>query len=197
MSELKLDKDFWATRYQTGETGWDIGYPSTPIKEYIDQLEDKNLMILIPGCGKAYEAEYLFKQGFTNVYLIDLTEDAFTAFKERVPDFPAEHLIVGDFFEHQGKYDLIIEQTFFCAINPTLRSKYAQKMKELLNPSGKLAGLMFDAPLNTDHPPYGGNKEEYLGYFSPLFQIKTMEKAYNSIPPRAERELFVILRNDD
>lgn len=196
MSELKLDKDFWGSRYKTGETGWDIGYPSTPIKEYIDQLTDKNIKILIPGCGKAYEAEYLFQQGFNNVYLIDLTEKAFEAFKTRVPDFPQEHLIVGDFFEHQGQYDLIIEQTFFCAINPELRTKYVHKMKELLKPKSKLAGLLFDAELNKDHPPFGGSKEEYQQLFQPHFTIKTMEKAYNSIPPRADREIFVIFSND-
>lgn len=196
MSEIKLDKEFWGNRYNTGETGWDIGYPSTPIKEYIDQLIDKSIKILIPGCGKAYEAEHLFKQGFKNVYLIDLTEQAFEALKKRVPDFPADHLIVGDFFEHQGQYDLIIEQTFFCAIDPKLRPKYVQKMKELLKPGGKLVGLLFDAELNTDRPPFGGHKIEYQELFSPYFNIKTLETAYNSIEPRAGGELFVIFHNE-
>jgi hypothetical protein len=52
--ESKLDRDYWSKRYQTNETGWDVGTPSTPLKEYIDQLENKNIKILIPGCGNAY-----------------------------------------------------------------------------------------------------------------------------------------------
>ena len=32
-----LNSDFWTQRYKEGSTGWDIGYPSTPIKEYIDK----------------------------------------------------------------------------------------------------------------------------------------------------------------
>ncbi len=196
MSNLKLDKEFWNNRYKTGETGWDIGYPSTPIKEYIDQLGDKSLRILIPGCGKAYEAEYLYQQGFKNVYLIDLSELAFEEFKNRVPNFPTEHLIVGNFFDHENQYDLIIEQTFFCAIDPNLRSKYVKKVKELLKPKGKLAGLLFDTELNEDHPPFGGSQKEYQDLFSPHFSIKTMQKAHNSIEPRAEREVFVIFSND-
>ena len=37
-----MDKFFWNNRYHEKKTGWDIGHPSTPIKEYIDQLRDKD-----------------------------------------------------------------------------------------------------------------------------------------------------------
>ena len=53
-------KNYWTNRYSKAKTGWDIGYPSTPLKTYFDQLENKDLRILIPGAGNAYEAEYLF-----------------------------------------------------------------------------------------------------------------------------------------
>ena len=62
-------EEYWSKRYEEGQTGWDIGYPSTPIKTYIDQIKDKNLRILIPGAGNAYEAEYIFKEGFKNVFV--------------------------------------------------------------------------------------------------------------------------------
>ena len=38
----------------------------------------------------------------------------------------------------------MIEQTFFCAINPELRTKYAQQSSNILNPKGKLIGLLFN-----------------------------------------------------
>ena len=47
----KFNKEFWTKRYQDNEAGWDLGTISTPLKEYIDQLTDKNLRILIPGAG--------------------------------------------------------------------------------------------------------------------------------------------------
>ena len=59
-----MNDDFWSARYQQGNTGWDIGEISTPLKEYIDQLENMELKILIPGAGNSYEAEYLFNSGF-------------------------------------------------------------------------------------------------------------------------------------
>ncbi|MFN4234920.1 MAG: methyltransferase domain-containing protein [Bacteroidia bacterium] len=190
---IELNKDYWNNRYIQNETGWDIGYVSTPLKNYFDQIKNKDLRILIPGCGNGYEAEYLFKHGFKNVFIVDIAPEAVKRFKQRVPEFPNENIFLSDFFELKGSFDLIIEQTFFCALNPELRTKYVQKMHELLVPKGKLVGLLFNCELNTDHPPFGGFKDEYQSLFSPLFTIKTMETCYNSIEPRKDRELFIIL----
>lgn len=191
--EMELNDKFWDNRYINNETGWDLGKPSPPIKNYIDQLTNKELRILIPGCGNAYEAEYLFDKGFKNVFLIDLSATALSQFENRVPTFPKNHLICDDFFNHKEVYDIMIEQTFFCAINPNLRFEYAKHTSSILKPNGKLIGLLFDAPLNKEHPPFGGNKEEYLTYFTPYFSINVMETAKNSIEPRVGRELFINL----
>ena len=186
-----LDEQFWDDRYKSENTGWDIGYISTPLKEYFDQLENKNLNILIPGGGNSYEAEYLFKKGFKNVFVVDLSETALSNLLIRIPSFPKENLIHSNFFDLKKTFDLIIEQTFFCAINPKFRPQYAKKANALLKQNGKLVGLLFCIPLNEDHPPFGGNKEEYLAYFNPYFNIDIMEPAYNSIKSRMGNELFI------
>ena len=188
-----LTRDFWTNRYINNETGWDIGSISTPLKEYFDQLTNKKLKILIPGCGNAYEAEYLFHLGFKNVFVVDFSPIALSNLKKRIPDFPKNHLICDDFFNHDGLYDLIIEQTFFCAIHPTLREKYVSQTNKLLNTNGKLIGLLFNNHFNNDEPPFGGEKEEYLSLFSPTYNIDIIETAYNSIQPRANKELFIKL----
>ncbi len=187
----KLDQDFWTNKYQNQDMGWDIGYISTPLKEYIDQLENKDLKILIPGGGNSYEAEYLYKLGFKNVFVVDISVVPFENLLQREPNFPKENLILKDFFQLQGKYDLILEQTFFCALDPSLRKKYVEKIHELLTKDGKLVGLLFDAPLNETKPPFGGNKALYQAYFKTLFSFKYFETAYNSIPPRQGKELFI------
>ncbi len=189
-----LTEHYWNTRYINDDFGWDIGEVSLPLKTYIEQLSNKDLKILIPGAGNSYEAEFLFNKGFKNVFVLDFAEEPLQNIKKRLPKFPSEQLIHQNFFEHQGQYDLIIEQTFFCAINPSLRKQYAQHMKQLLKPNGKLVGLLFNDVLNTDKPPFGGNTEEYQTLFSPLFDIKIMEMAYNSIKPREGRELFVMMQ---
>jgi methyl halide transferase len=190
-----LSDNYWDNRYQNQQTGWDIGYPSTPLKEYFDQLTDKNLKILIAGCGNAYEAKYLLNNGFTDVTLVDISLILVNELKEKLRQFIENghcRVIHQDIFEHNDQYDLIIEQTLFCAIDPSLRKNYAQKMCELLKPSGKLVGLLFDKEF-VGGPPFGGSKEEYLTYFEPLFSIKTFEPCYNSIKPREGAELFMIL----
>jgi methyl halide transferase len=196
-------ENYWTDRYQTQNTGWDIGYPSTPLKEYIDQLPDKNISILIPGAGNAYEAEYLLTQGFANVFVMDISPIPLHNFKVRNPLFPDKQLIEANFFEHIGQYDLIIEQTFFCSFEPTKenREMYGRQMAALLKPHGKLVGLWFDIPLiegNIDKRPFGGSKKEYLQYLSPNFQKKIFETCYNSIEPRAGQELFgIFIKNNE
>jgi len=192
MKTDKLNVHFWEDKYQKETMGWNIGYPSTPIKTYIDQLKDKNIKILIPGAGNAYEAEYLHNNGFVNVWVIDLAKSPLDNLKKRVPNFPESHLIQGDFFNHNSQYDLIIEQTFYCALNPALRDDYVKKMTDLLVTKGKLIGLLFDFELTEQGPPFGGSANEYKKRFSKYFDIKVLEKAHNSINPRKGKELFVI-----
>lgn len=192
------EQEYWTKRYKEERTGWNIGYPSTPLKEYIDQLTDKDISILIPGAGNAYEAEYLWKQGFKKVFVMDISEFPLKQFQERNPDFPKAHLLLEDFFQHEMQYDLIIEQTFFCSFVPTdeNRNTYADQMAKLLKLKGKLVGVWFDTPLtgNLEKRPFGGNKELYLNYLEPIFETITFEKCYNSIPPRMGNELFGIFK---
>ena len=190
---LLLNKNFWNDKYVASETGWDVGKLTTPLKEYFDQLNNKKVKILIPGCGNAYEAEYLFKNKFSSTFILDYSEQALTNFINRVPNFSKKQLLNDNFFDTQGKYDIIIEQTFFCAIDRNRRRDYFVKMHDLLKPNGKLVGLLFDDSLNKNHPPFGGSKREYKELFDPYFNIKVFETAYNSINSRNGRELFMIL----
>jgi len=186
-----LNKEFWTQRYNEGTIGWDVGKASTPITTFIDQLANKELKILIPGAGNAYEAEYLWKKGFNDVYVLDISPVPLDNFKKRNPEFPEHQLLLMDFFELKNNFDLVIEQTFFCAIPRNLRPDYAKKMHEVIKPGGKLAGVLFGIEFEKEGPPFGGTKEEYIKYFEPYFDIKVYEEAYNSIKPRAGRELFI------
>ena len=190
---MDLSKEFWSSRYQEKDTGWDVGAISEPLKAYFDQLVDKELKILIPGCGNGHEAEYLFKNGFKNVHLLDFASEPLRNFQKRVSEFPASQLYCEDFFQHDAKYDLVVEQTLFCAINPELRMRYAEKAKDLLDKNGRLVGVLFEIE-SRDEPPFGGERVEYLNYFNSFFDEVIIEPCYNSIKPRDGRELFLIAR---
>ncbi|MCB9032338.1 MAG: methyltransferase [Chitinophagales bacterium] len=196
ITTIPLDANFWNERWISQETGWDIQSVSPPLKNYIDTITNKNAAILIPGCGNAYEAQYLLENGFANITVIDISAQLCQKIISQFEQYIGKQLtiICGDFFNHYGKYDYILEQTFFCALNPTLRKNYVAHMHQLLNTNGKLAGVLFNTSFpNVDLPPFGGNKEEYIDLFQNQFQIKHMENCYNSIEPRKDKELFVEL----
>lgn len=190
------DKQFWQKRYEDNLTGWDLQTVSPPIKAFFEKVKNKQAVILIPGCGYGYEAEYLYNNGFLNTHIIDICEKPLLEFQNRVPSFPRENIHLVDFFEYSGQFDFIIEQTFFCAIDPSLRSKYIDKISQLLKPNGKLIGLLFNKEFENG-PPFGGNKNDYLELFSQKFNSIKMENCINSIKPRLGSELFIEIKNED
>lgn len=194
--EQPLDANYWNNQYTSKNTGWDLGEVSPPIKSYIDTIQNKNISILIPGCGNTYEAEYLLQQGFANVTVIDIAPNLVKTIEQKFANNHNIKVVLGDFFEHVGNYDLIIEQTFFCALPPTLRQKYVYKMHQLLKPNGLLVGLLFNRTFEKN-PPFGGSKEEYEKLFKDAFIFKQLDVATNSATPRANTELFIEFEKND
>ena len=184
-----MNANYWSDRYQRKKTAWDLGEVSSPLVEIFKDIE-KNAKILIPGCGNAYEAEYLFNLGYKNVHIIDLAIEPLETFKKRNESFPLKQIILGDFFEHSGQYDFIIEQTFFCAIQPALRTNYVLKTHELLKPKGELLGVLFDRDFEGG-PPFGGRKEDYKTLFSEVFEEVKIQNSLHSIQPRLGAEVTI------
>lgn len=186
-----LSANYWNERYINHASHWDLGMVSPPLKTYIDQLERKDIAILIPGAGNSYEAVYLMEQGFTNITVIDFAPALIESLQLKYSDKHSIQFIEANFFNWEGQYDLILEQTFFCAIDPALRGQYVKHMADLLKPHGKLVGLLFNRAFEVS-PPFGGDLESYQQLFDPYFSFKTLEACYNSVSPRANTELFFI-----
>src|SRR5258708_18070706 len=196
--------NYWDDRYLHQDTAWDMGEISPPLKAYFEQLPSKWISILIPGCGNSYEAAWLLKQGFTHITLIDISEWLVTKLREKFRDYAAPspaanaplysaplNLIAGDFFGLTGQYDLIIEQTFFCALDPSQRKEYVEKMGDLLHPGGKLAGLVVNREFDGG-PAFGGSGEEDPRLFEKRVFIRGLAPLYQWIKPLASAELLLI-----
>jgi thiopurine S-methyltransferase len=190
------EKEYWEGRYADNDFPWDLGRASPPLQAYIEQIKDKTISILIPGAGFGYEAAYLYNNGFYNFKVIDWSEYAVRTLFQNFPYLPAENVLQIDFFQHRGDYDLILEQTFFCALPPDMRTAYVDKMRELLKENGKLVGVLFDFPLSEKGPPFGGSLEEYRSLLAPGFEICVLERCFNSVPERAGKEFFLIARKN-
>ena len=180
---LNLDSNYWDNRYIESNTPWDLGQISPPLKKYIDQIGSKDIKILIPGAGSAYEAFYLEHLGFKSITVADISSYSIKQIKLKSKKINA---IQKDFFELKETYDLILEQTFFCAINPKLRDDLVKKVYSLLKNNGKYVGVFFNRTFDSDGPPFGGNIDEYRSLFENKFKIKTLEPCKNSYPDRIE-----------
>ena len=185
-----MNKVYWSSRYKNQQTGWDIGEASRPLIHLFQKIENKNLKVLIPGCGNAYEADYLYHRGFHNVFIMDIALEPINKFRQRNKTFPEQHILNEDFFKHQGQYDLIVEQTFFCAISPELRQSYVEKCFELLKDGGRLIGVLFDREFEGG-PPFGGNKSEYMELFKLFFDRVLIQDCHCSIKPREGSEVLL------
>jgi SAM-dependent methyltransferase len=195
LPDMTNSAGYWSQRFTNDDTPWDLGSVSPPLKAYIDTLTDKNGSILIPGCGNSYEAEYLLSLGFAHITLVDISPVLTQRLEEKFSRYLNKQLqiVTSDFFALQGSFDCILEQTFLSALPPSRRNDYARKMRELLKPGGRMAGILFNKSFPAEGPPFGGSIDEYRQLFSPLFRIHTLEPCYNSAKPRDGGECFLIL----
>lgn len=195
-----MQESYWRQRWQNQETGWDIKAPSQPLVAYLEQIHahKRNLSVLVPGCGSGYEALYMLEAGYTDVTMLDFAHEAIARLEAQLnaQPLPWKHAIkptLADFYQHQGQYDLIIEQTFLSTVPPEGRLDYARQMARLLKPDGKLVGVVFNELRIGAEPPFSATKADYLAMFEPFFEVLQFELCYNSIAPRAGTEFFIML----
>lgn len=198
MSTL-LNQDAWDKRYETGDTPWNL-QSATP--EFLLLLEEKKLFqpkmeILVPGAGHGHDAVAFAKAGFTvssvdlspratQALLINAAEEKTTVqcFREDYFDMPAQGY-------HQERYDRILEYTFFCAIDPSLRPRYVEASTKLLKPKGAIIGLFFPTDGRAGGPPFAVSRQEIEALFSPHFVLEISEPR-RSVKPREGKEFLGI-----
>ena len=148
MYQEKLDETFWNNKYINNEDKWDIGKPTPKFIEWNKSLTSK-LNILIPGCGKGHDVFYLSKFKH-NIYALDFSTYAINYIKSIADkESLSINIIKDNFFNintcYHSTFDIILEYTFFCAINPVLRDDYFKISHKLLKPNGKIVGLFLVA----------------------------------------------------
>jgi hypothetical protein len=190
----KLSGEYWEQRHVSGDTPWDIGGPSPALRKFYDTIEDRSLRVLIPGAGHAHEAKSLLELGFTNITVCDISSTAMIQLQVLLPADGRVTFYTGDFFTMEGQFDLIVEQTFFCALDPSYREAYVTKMADLLSENGMLAGLLFATQFAKEGPPFGGSIEEYRDLFTCKLHILKMKMCSDSIPQRLGNEVFFVCK---
>jgi len=186
----------WQKHYDENDLGWDLGQVAPP---FVNLLETNAIVpgkTLVPGCGRGHEVIFLAENGF-DVTAVDYSSGAVnhlnSVIQERKLNSRVLHM---DFFEldstHDGLYDLLIEQTFFCAISPNQRPIYVDTVARALKKGGMIAGLFYHTG-QEGGPPFNTTREDIIKHFSSLFEIQELDQAKNSAEQRKDKEWLAIL----
>jgi SAM-dependent methyltransferase len=193
----------WEGMYAAGEDRWDLGAASPPLVAALGRGEiGPPGRALVPGCGRGHDVRLLAARGFEAVG-IDFAPSAVREARRLAVATGMEGLRFErrDLFAlpraWDGTFDLVFEQTCFCAVHPARRDAYARAVHRVLRPGGRLLGLFFIIPPG-DGPPFGTTPEEIRHRFvaSGLFAMERARVPLESVAPRQGREWLAILRSN-
>lgn len=167
----------WAGGLDKGSR-FDVAGVSLPLKA---ELERRNhaprpgMSALVPGSGRAYDALALAQHGFSSVTAVDLSPAACTAALEEISQSSLSRetrgridVRCGDFFELEGRYDFIWDNTFLCALDPAARGRWAGQMEALLAPGGELVTCVFPIGEREGGPPFALSVPLVRGLLEPV-----------------------------
>lgn len=198
MKQTEDHPQFWEEIYLADDAGWDLGGVTPVFESIANQISPGNVCIL--GCGRGYDAIMFAKKGF-DVTAVDFAPSAIKAVKNLAKKSDVVvNTIQDDIFsmtpKHSNAYDYVIEQTCFCAINPSRRNEYEKLVKGLLNKGGKLIGLWFplNKPVEEEGPPWGTSVAEVKSIFNAGWVVEKEEFPALSVAPRKDREKLIIFK---
>tara|TARA_B100000315_G_scaffold230322_1_gene240617 strand:- start:5 stop:628 length:624 start_codon:yes stop_codon:yes gene_type:complete len=193
--------EYWEKSYQSGDMGWDLGGPTPIFNDWI-QFQTDSLSICILGAGNGWDAINFAEKGH-NVTAVDFAESAIdnmhTSAQSKGVQINIVHSDIFDLcklFNHT--FDIVLEYTCFCAIDPGRRMDYVRMTNQILKPDGKLVALLFpiDQDVNDDGPPFTVDLNSTINLFSKYFTLDTKEIPSLSIQRRNGREIFVIFKKN-
>ncbi len=187
----------WQKHYDEDDLQWDIGEVSPAILKLAKENKIPPGKAIVPGCGQGHEVVFLLERGL-QVTGVDFADGAVKLLRRSLAAKGLSgQIIQRNFFEldaeHDACYDLLLEQTFFCAILPEDRPKYVATANRILKPGALLAGLFYETE-KEGGPPFNTSQEDIIQHFSEMFVIETLEKTPHSVEQRAEKELLVVMR---
>ncbi len=139
-------------------------------------VDGRRKRALVPGCGRGVDVLLLEAYGY-DVLGLEVSEMAVKACLEYAKEYGNDHpikdqtagkgsrnFVHGDFYGNDflkdaglaadEKFDLIYDYTFFCAMRPSMRPAWAQRMSDLLASSATANLICLEFP--TDKPPSSG-----------------------------------------
>jgi SAM-dependent methyltransferase len=190
------DPKFWETLYREQRDHWELGRAAPPLARWFAAHSPAGRRALVLGCGRGHEARLLARAGAQVVGLY-LAEDAVAAARALAA---AEGVAVefrrGDLFALPAsgeRWDLAVEHTCLCAIDPARRAEYVAVVAGALAPGGEWIGLFWSHG-RAGGPPFSVSDEELRALLAPHFEIVHTEIPRDSVALRAGEERLVQAR---
>ncbi|MFM8178868.1 MAG: class I SAM-dependent methyltransferase, partial [Candidatus Kapaibacterium sp.] len=148
--------DYWSGRYRSGDAPWDLREETAVFAALrrTDPLfmprSDESRSVLVPGCGYGHDALSFARHGF-HVTAVDFAPEPLVRLRAEA-DRADLHLAVleRDVFtlgwDLGGSFDIILEYTCYCALDPSRREEYVRTLGAVTKPGGLVAGLFWPAP---------------------------------------------------
>jgi SAM-dependent methyltransferase len=185
--------DFWSQKYQTQQDHWDLGQAHPAIVDLVPRLKLPRSRILVLGSGPGHDAAFLAQDGHL-VTAVDFSAEAIARAKSKYGHIKNINWIQDDIFkfcqDNPEAFDLIVEHTCLCAIDPSKRSNLIKAWKLALTPGGNLLAVLFTME-RTAGPPFGGTEWEYRQRLKNDFRFIFWGRWRQSVDGRQGKELLI------
>ena len=190
--------DFWEEIYQAGRAGWDLGGPTPALHRLLESGEIPPGRLIVLGAGRGHDARDFARHGFT-VTAVDFAADAVAAMRELADTAAPTEIVQADIFnlpaELDHAFDVVLEYTCFCAINPARRGEYADVVARLIKPGGTYVALLFPLDQHKGGPPFAVSIDEALALFRKRkFRLRRREIPDDSVWQRRGLEELLVFR---
>ncbi|MHC4937709.1 MAG: class I SAM-dependent methyltransferase [Planctomycetota bacterium] len=187
MSDSVSDAAYWAERYREGTDRWDLGEPARVLCDLLEsQWAPPRGRVAFPGCGAGHDLRYWLDKGY------DATGFDFAIQPDDLPVEALDVFELGD--RYPDRFDVVVEYTCYCAIDPARRADYTASLRAALKPGGILVALLFPVGEKEGGPPFAVAESEITGVLGHGFDLMHCETPAKSAEGREGRERLAIYR---
>lgn len=170
----------WNKGIQPGQI-FDKSVTSPLLLKFLQENRVPSGRALVPGCGRGYDVTSLAAPD-RHVLGLDIADKAVEAAKDRRDslsvdlcsskanaDFQTTSFFEVDVSDESNRFDFIYDFTFLCALDPSVRTDWAEQMAKLTKPNGELLTLIYPirAP-DSLGPPFQVSLELYKELLLPV-----------------------------
>jgi hypothetical protein len=182
----EMGQSGWEHLYQVDYIPWDKGQVAPALAELIASGELPDGIAVVPGCGTGYDIAALASEN-RKVIGVEIAETAVARASKNIEGVKNAEIRLTDFFtlDLDGQVDLVYDYTFLCALPPSMRDQWADKIAALLKSGSTLVTLMFPLDVREGGPPFTLSVEIYKTLLEPRgFELTRLEENIRSFEAR-------------